>query len=85
MNISTITQKGQVTLPAEIRKVLGVKTGDRIQFIYKNGRVSIKLIKQFDIEDLFGMLPQPGRTLSGEEIDKGIAKALKEKDERSKK
>jgi hypothetical protein len=28
--VSTITSKGQVTIPAEIRKQLGVTTGDKL-------------------------------------------------------
>lgn len=29
---STVTTKGQVTIPAEIRKALGLKPGDRVSF-----------------------------------------------------
>jgi AbrB family looped-hinge helix DNA binding protein len=38
--ISTITSKGQVTIPAEVRKHLGLKTGDKVGFVIgdKGGR-----------------------------------------------
>ena len=31
--VSTVTSKGQVTLPAEVRKHLGVKLNDKIAFV----------------------------------------------------
>jgi antitoxin PrlF len=30
---STLTSKGQITLPVEVRRRLGLKTGDRIEFV----------------------------------------------------
>jgi antitoxin PrlF len=43
MEISTVTQKGQATIPAEIRKLLGIRTGDKVLFKKdKKGRVHIE-------------------------------------------
>ena len=39
---STITQRGQVTLPAEVRRLLGVKPRDRVEFIIDDGQVTVK-------------------------------------------
>jgi len=33
---STISSKGQITVPLEVRKRLGVKSGDRVQFDEEN-------------------------------------------------
>ena len=33
MNLARITAKGQITIPIEIRKDLGVKEGDKVAFI----------------------------------------------------
>jgi AbrB family looped-hinge helix DNA binding protein len=33
MNLAKITAKGQITIPIEIRKSLGVKEGDKVVFI----------------------------------------------------
>lgn len=30
--LATITQRGQVTIPAEVRRLLGTKTGDKVAF-----------------------------------------------------
>lgn len=42
MQITTITQKGQVTIPASIRKSLGLKPGRKISFEQKKDKVVIK-------------------------------------------
>jgi AbrB family looped-hinge helix DNA binding protein len=38
---SVITRKGQVTLPIEIRRELGLKEGDRVTFKMENGTVVV--------------------------------------------
>lgn len=37
-----ITRKGQVTIPAEIRRSLGLKQGDRVNFVQDNGHITIE-------------------------------------------
>lgn len=39
---SSLSSKGQVTVPQEIRNRLGVATGDRIDFIPKEGEIVIR-------------------------------------------
>lgn len=41
-NSSTISSKGQVTVPQEIRKRLGLQTGDRVEFVVEEGRTVIR-------------------------------------------
>lgn len=41
MEIAKITSKGQVTIPIDIRRKLGVKEGDKILFIEEAGKVYI--------------------------------------------
>ena len=33
MTTATLTSKGQITIPAEVRTALGVETGDRVEFV----------------------------------------------------
>jgi AbrB family looped-hinge helix DNA binding protein len=35
MTTATLTSKGQITIPAEVREALGVAAGDRIEFVWK--------------------------------------------------
>jgi AbrB family looped-hinge helix DNA binding protein len=39
---SAVSAKGQVTIPKEIRDVLGLKPGDKVVFIEKENEVSIR-------------------------------------------
>jgi antitoxin PrlF len=42
MNLAKISANGQITVPAEIRRLLGLKSGDKIMFFQKpNGEVVI--------------------------------------------
>jgi len=45
MPTSTITAKGQVTIPKEIRKTLRLKTADRLLFLQEKGRVILYPIR----------------------------------------
>lgn len=45
---SSITQKGQATIPVQIRQLLGLKTNSKIVFeIKNNNEVSIKPMRDF--------------------------------------
>ncbi|UCD07599.1 MAG: type II toxin-antitoxin system PrlF family antitoxin [Candidatus Aenigmatarchaeota archaeon] len=47
---SVITKQGQITIPKDIRKKLGIKKGDMIQFVITvNGNVIIRKM-EFDKE-----------------------------------
>ena len=39
MELAKITSKGQITIPIDIRKKLGVKEGDKVLFIEEGGRI----------------------------------------------
>ena len=39
MELAKVTSKGQVTIPIEIRKKLGIKNGDKILFVEESGRI----------------------------------------------
>ena len=54
MRISTLTSKGQVTIPAEVRKRLGLHPGDHVGFIVDGGGVRL-VRKESRIEAAFGI------------------------------
>ena len=51
-----VTSKGQVVIPAEIRKKYGIKPGTQISFLEDNGRLVIQPITEQFIESLAGSL-----------------------------
>lgn len=53
---STVTEKGQVTIPAKIRREYNIIPGDKLAYITKNeDGIKIKVIKQTSIDDVFGI------------------------------
>lgn len=55
MQTSTLTSKGQVTIPANVRRMLGLKPGDQVAFMVEDGR--IMLVRGEDrIEAAFGLI-----------------------------
>ena len=39
---STISSKGQITVPLEIRRRLGLREGDRVEFVVENDRTIMR-------------------------------------------
>ncbi len=50
---TTVTQRGQVTVPAQVRKVLGVKPKDKITFTIDDDAVRLSSAA-FTLESAFG-------------------------------
>jgi antitoxin PrlF len=77
---STLTVKGQATLPKAVRDHLGLKPGDRVKFfIHPDGRVM--LLPTAPVSRLRGILKRPGRksSVTLEEMDKAIAAGATER------
>jgi len=55
MKTSRVTTKGQVTIPAAVRKQLGIHQGDQVGFVYEDGKVIILPVIK-DIEAAFGLV-----------------------------
>jgi len=52
MDIARISSKGQVTIPIEIRKKLGLKEGDKVIFLEKDNNVILINSNRFAFEEL---------------------------------
>jgi len=67
--ISTITSKGQVTIPAEVRKYLGIKTNDKIAFVIDaEGIVRLKVPRYPDIVSLRGAAGSLDKSLTWQQM-----------------
>lgn len=82
MSVTTLTSKGQMTLPKDVRDDLGLKPGDKLDVI-KEGNKYVLRPRNIRAADLYGILHRPGeRSLTPEEEDAAFAAALTEEDER---
>ncbi len=64
MNISTVTAKGQIVIPAKLRSKFGIKPGVKIQFFEEDGEIKILPITDEIIEKNIGILGKKGKLLS---------------------
>ena len=80
MAIATLTTKGQVTIPKEIRESLKLHTGDRIEITLTAKREAIIKPISKKVDDIFCKLHKPNRKpVPLEDIDKSIKKRMKSK------
>jgi antitoxin PrlF len=80
---SKLTSKGQTTIPIEIREVLKLKPGDRIQYVVIGDRVEM-IPRNRSVMELAGILYDPNRKpVSIEEMDEAIGETIVERYERS--
>jgi antitoxin PrlF len=73
MSTATLTSKGQITIPADVRRALNVQTGDRVEFVQvEPGRFEVVAATR-SVRELKGMFGKATRTVSIEEMNRTIA------------
>lgn len=72
MVMSTITSKGQTTIPAKIRNFLSLNAGDKLEFIMLEGGKVMLVPATSDISELKGILPKPKKAISLQDIEKAV-------------
>jgi len=80
---ATITSKGQLTLPKEVRSRLGVDAGDQVEFrIEADDSITVQAAKG-SARRLYGLLQTgPGAVVSTEDMDRAISATVAADDER---
>ena len=70
---TTISSKGQVTRPVEIRNMLRLNTGDRIDFVvFDKNRVEL-MPKKGSVGSLKGLVKWSGKPMTLKQMDEAIA------------
>lgn len=73
MTTATVTSKGQITIPADVRRSLGVQTGDRVEFVeIQPGRFELVAATR-SVRELKGMFGRSALSLSVEDMNRVIA------------
>ena len=73
MTTATISSKGQITIPADVRKALHVESGDRVEFVeVEPGRYEFVAATR-SVTELKGMFGKAERVVSIEEMNTAIA------------
>ena len=78
MPVSTITSKGQITIPKEIREHLHVQAGDKIDFILDESGKVVFEPATLDVAELKGILQRKNmKPVSVQEMKKSIKERFK--------
>lgn len=75
--LSTVTDKGQITLPKSLRDRLGIQAGSKVEFVLQpDDTVRMRVLARGSA-GLFGLLAEPGGAARpAEEIDAGVTAAV---------
>jgi AbrB family looped-hinge helix DNA binding protein len=76
---STMTKRGQVTLPADVRRLLGTKPKDKVIFTIEGDQVCVKQAA-FSLEKAYGSVKPSSRP---EDFQKAIRLAKEDRAERT--
>jgi AbrB family looped-hinge helix DNA binding protein len=72
MTSSTVTSKGQITVPKAVRERLALQPGDRLSFvIHDDGTVTVEA-ETVNLSSLKGVVKSGGRHVSVEQMDDAI-------------
>jgi AbrB family looped-hinge helix DNA binding protein len=73
METTTLTSKGQITVPKSIRERLNIRPGDRIHFFVEDEGTVIFMPAKSDVRELKGILPKPKNPVTIEAMNAAIA------------
>ena len=73
---STITSKGQTTIPKPVREALGVRPGDKVRYLILDDEV--RIIPMRPLARLFGALKYDGPPKTLEDMERAIADGARE-------
>ena len=73
MPIATVTSKGQLTVPAEVRERLGLRAGSRVTFAETGPGTYELRVERGSVSELAGLFPWTGPPKSLEEMDDAVA------------
>ena len=77
---SKVTAQGQISVPAEIRRKLGIGPGSVLEWEEEGEQVVIRKVGQYSSEDIHrAVFPEPPKPQTLDELKAGIEEYLQEK------
>ncbi|MGA2682957.1 MAG: AbrB/MazE/SpoVT family DNA-binding domain-containing protein [Candidatus Bathyarchaeia archaeon] len=74
-DVIKVSSKGQIVIPREIRKKLGVNGGEKLLLLTRDGDILLRKTKNVSIEDIANKIDKATREESID-IDKIVAEAV---------
>ena len=82
INKSTLTSKGQVTIPLAIREALGLSTGTQLSFELTGGELRVRAISRKSWPDLWSLAAGAPRPPKPVDVSAAIQAAVRERSDR---
>ncbi|MHA6181626.1 AbrB/MazE/SpoVT family DNA-binding domain-containing protein [Pseudomonas mohnii] len=73
MPSATLTSRGRITIPAQVRDSLGLKPGDRVHFFEMSDGQLAMVAATHSVQSLKGMIRKPRVAMSVEDMNSAIA------------
>ena len=73
MTTATVTSKGQITIPANVKQSLNVDTGDQVEFVQLEPGQYLFVAANRSVTALKGMFGKPKKIVSIEDMNRVIA------------
>ena len=77
MAVATLTSKGQMTIPKQVRQALQLRSGDKIEIIVTTQQEAILRPLSKKVDDVFGRLGKTGKSASINEMDDAIRNRMR--------
>lgn len=75
--IATVTSKGQITIPQEIREHYNIRTGDKLDFVINDDDTLETVPILSSLKFLKGILPRPTKPVTLKDMEKAIGTGRK--------
>jgi antitoxin PrlF len=80
MKMATVTSKGQVTIPKDVRDAAGIREHDRVVFVVQGSVILMRVVRKSEPGELLGALrsdvPYPGREAEREAARQYVARRV---------
>lgn len=73
MSTATVTSKGQITIPVDVRRALQVDSGDRVEFVQLEPGQFFVVAANRSVTELKGMFGKATKAVSIEDMNQAIA------------
>lgn len=82
MSIATVTSKGQITIPVEVRRALRLHAGTRVEFIQRPSGSYELVPATISVKDLKGVVKAPRKPVSIDDMNEAVVETAVERSRR---
>ncbi|WP_428310274.1 AbrB/MazE/SpoVT family DNA-binding domain-containing protein [Hydrocarboniphaga sp.] len=76
--LSNVSPKGQITVPAEMRRTLGIEPGGKVRFVLKGRQLLVEAYEEPPLSSLFG-LARARKGAGVVDLDAALDEAMRER------